>query len=340
MEISLILKEEKTMCVFVIGVTSSPILDVLRELIDVGHRLRFSLRGSAITALMIWLFCGTPYVFAQKVVPVPPVTKTFKLGAFEISVLRDSSITVANDGSIFGANTNPAAVTKVLQEAGAPTDEIRLDTDTLLIRTPGHLVLIDTGYGPAEHGVTRESLASIGVSPDEITDILITHAHPDHLGGFIEPQGRSVFSKAAVRMSTKEWAYMQSQAYLHAQASASKAQVQTFEPGRPVLPGITPVALPGHTPGQVGYEIVSQGSKLMDIGDVAHSSIISLAKPEWTIKWDSDTEEGVRTRRQELQQLATTQQLIFVPHFPFPGVGQIERTRDGFRFVPKLPSNQ
>jgi glyoxylase-like metal-dependent hydrolase (beta-lactamase superfamily II) len=288
---------------------------------------------------MISLFCGAPYTFAQKVVLVPPETKSFKLGALEISVLRDSSLNVPNDGSIFGLNTNPAAVANVLHEAGAPTDEIRLDTNTLLIRTPGHLVLIDTGYGPAEHGVTRESLASIRVSPGEITDILITHAHPDHLGGLIDTQGRSVFPKAAIRMSAKEWAYMQSQAYLHAQASAVKAKVQTFEPGRPVLPGITPVALPGHTPGQVGYEVASQGYKLMDIGDVAHSSIISLAKPEWTTKWDFDTEEGVRTRRQELQKLATTHELIFVPHFPFPGVGQIESTREGFRLVPKLPAN-
>ena len=186
----------------------------------------------------------------------------------------------------------------------------------------------------------RESLASIRVSPGEITDILVTHAHPDHLGGLIDAQGRSVFPKAAIRMSAKEWAYMQSQAYLHAQASAIKAQVQTFEPGQPVLPGITPVALPGHTPGQVGYEIASQGNKLMDVGDMIHSSIISLAKPEWTTKWDSDAEEGVRTRRQELQQLATTHELIFAPHFPFPGVGQIEHIKEGFSFVPKLPSNK
>ena len=298
------------------------------------------LRRSAIPMLTISLTFGALCTFAQKPVPVPPEAKSFKLGELQISVLRDSALNIPNDGSIFGANTNPAAIAKVLHDAGAPTDEIRLDTDTLLIRMPGHFVLIDAGYGQAEHGVMRESLASIGVSPGEITDILITHAHPDHIGGLLDPQGQSAFPKAVIRMSAKEWAYMQSQAYLHAQAAAIKAQVQTFEPGKPVLPGITPVALPGHTPGEVGYEIASQGQRLVDIGDIAHSSIISLAKPEWTIKWDSDMEEGVKTRRQELQQIATTHELVFVPHFPFPGVGRIERAGEGFNFVPELPKNK
>jgi glyoxylase-like metal-dependent hydrolase (beta-lactamase superfamily II) len=290
--------------------------------------------------LTISLTFGALCTFAQKPVPVPQEAKSFKLGALQISVLRDSALNIPNDGSIFGANTNPPAIAKVLHDAGAPTDEIRLDTDTLLIRMPGHFVLIDAGYGQAEHGVMRESLASIGVSPGEITDILITHAHPDHVGGLVDAQGRSAFPKAAIRMSAKEWASMQSQAYLHAQASAIKAQVQTFEPGRPVLPGITPLALPGHTPGEVGYEIASQGQRLVDIGDIAHSSIISLAKPEWTIKWDSDLEEGVKTRREELQRLATTHELVFVPHFPSPGVRRIERKGEGFSFLPELPSNK
>jgi len=294
------------------------------------------LRRSAITMLTISLTFGALCTFAQKPVPVPQEAKSFKLGALQISVLRDSALNIPNDGSIFGANTNPPAIAKGLHDAGAPTDEIRLDTDTLLIRMPGHVVLIDAGYGQAEHGVMRESLASIGVSPGEITDILITHAHPDHVGGLVDAQGRTAFPKVAIRMSAKEWASMQSQAYLHAQASAIKAQVQTFEPGRPVLPGITPLALPGHTPGQVGYEIASQGHRLVDIGDIAHSSIISLAKPEWTIKWDSDMEDGVKTRREELQRLATTHELVFVPHFPFPGAGRIERKGEGFSFVPEL----
>jgi hypothetical protein len=76
----------------------------------------------------------------------------------------------------------------------------------------------------------------------------------------------------------------------------------------------------------------------LDIGDVVHSSIISLAKPSWTIKWDFDKEEGVTTRNQELLRLSTTHELVFAPHFPFPGVGWIEHTGERFSFRPeRLP---
>src|SRR5690348_8347127 len=121
----------------------------------------------AITTLALWFAWGTPSVFAQELVPTGPAAKSFMLSAFGVSVLRDGGLAVPNDGSIFGLNTNPSAVATVLRSAGAPTDKIRLDIDALLIRMPGHLVLVDTGYGPAGHGVVRESLSSAGVSPDD-----------------------------------------------------------------------------------------------------------------------------------------------------------------------------
>jgi glyoxylase-like metal-dependent hydrolase (beta-lactamase superfamily II) len=288
-------------------------------------------------ALTLGLTCGA---FAQESVATRPAIKNFKLGALEMSVLRDGGLAIPNDGSIFGLHEDPTVVAKVLTSAGAPSDKIRLDIDALLIRMPGHLVLVDAGYGPAGHGVVRRSLTLAGLSPTDITDILLTHAHPDHAGGLVDAQGRSAFPKALVRMSAKEWIFMQNQADTRAIAEAVKAQVKPFDPGSPVLPGITPVALPGHTLGHVGYEIASQGHEMIDIGDVAHSAIVSLAKPEWTIRWDSNKQEGVNTRRQELQRLSSRNELMFAPHFPFPGVGRIEHADGGFRFQPALPSDK
>jgi glyoxylase-like metal-dependent hydrolase (beta-lactamase superfamily II) len=289
--------------------------------------------------MALWVACAAASAFADEgPVPASPAAKTFKLGALEISVLRDSVLTIPNDGSVFGLNEKSPAVAKVLSEAGAPPEKIRLDVDALLIRMPSHLVLIDTGFGPAAHGALRESLASAGLSPDAITDIFITHSHSDHVGGLVDAQGRAAFPKATVRMSSAEWAYMQKDADSRATAIAIKAQVQAFEPGKSILPGITPIALFGHTPGHCGYEISSQGHTLLDTGDLVHSSIISLARPDWTIAWDSDKQEGAKARHHELQHLADTHELMFAPHFPFPGVGRIEKAGDGFKFLPGVPA--
>jgi glyoxylase-like metal-dependent hydrolase (beta-lactamase superfamily II) len=288
--------------------------------------------------VVLGLFLGISRASAD-IIQVSPEIKTFDLDAFKISALRDGALAFSNDATIFGLNANLAVVGKVLHQAGAPTDKIRLDIDVLLIRMPHHLVLLDAGYGVAGHSVLRQSLALIGVSSAQITDILITHAHPDHVGGLVDAQGRLAFPNATIRMSAKEWSFMQTEEGLSNEIPVIKVQVLTFETGQPVLPGITPVALPGHTPGQVGYEIVSKGQRLIDIGDVAHSAIISLSKPDWTLAWDADKEEAVRTRRKELLHLAITHEELFAPHFPFPGVGQIQKSGNGFKFKPELPTD-
>ncbi len=296
---------------------------------------------SPITAritVALCLLAAAPIVLSDEIPQTVPAARSFSFGRLELWSLRDSALIVPNDGSVFGKNANPAAVRDVLGAAGAPTDKIALDVDVLMIRMPGHLVLLDAGWGSAGHAVLRQSLASVGISPGQITDILITHAHTDHVGGLVDEQGHPLFPKASIRMSANEWTFMQSQQDTRALAATIKGQVRPFVPGQPLLPGITPIALYGHTPGHVGYEIVSNGRKMLDIGDLAHSSIISLAKPDWTIDYDGDKVQGSRQRRIELQRLAATHELIFAPHFPFPGVGHIERSGDGFRFQPEVPS--
>ncbi|WP_019515108.1 MBL fold metallo-hydrolase [Sphingomonas sp. Mn802worker] len=265
---------------------------------------------------------------------VGPAATTFRVGAVEVVSLRDAVNVVPNDGKTFGLGHTPAEVAQVLRTRDAPADSITLGVDQLLVRLPGRLVLIDTGLGPKVGGTLMQSLSQAGVAPDQITDVLITHGHPDHVGGLGDANGKPAFPKAVVHLSAPEWQSIQQGRGMDV-VPAIKAQVTTFEPGATVLPGIIAVALPGHTPGHSGYRITSGKQSLLVIGDLAHSAVVSLAQPAWPIQYDGDKPQGERTRVAELAQLAATHQRIFAGHFPYPGVGYVVRSGAGYAFQPE-----
>ena len=284
-------------------------------------------------AIALALLAAAPS--CAKPAAVSPGATAFKIGAFQAYALRDMDNVVPNDGSVLGVGQPIPAISKVLADAHAPTDQIALGVDALMVRMPGHVVLLDTGLGPKVGGMLPLSLNEAHVAPGEVTDVLITHSHGDHIGGLVTREGGLAFPNATIRMSAPEWAFLQSKGGAIATAIAPK--VQTFAPGADVLPGIRAVALPGHTPGHSGYEITSGKDRLLDIGDTAHSSVISLAKPDWTIQYDTDAAEGRATRKAELAKLAASHEHIFAPHFPYPGVGFVVKNGDGYKWAPTVP---
>ncbi len=136
-------------------------------------------------------------------------------------------------------------------------------------------------------------------------------------------------------MSAAEWADFQPQTVRADLVRAITPKVQTFEPGAVLAPGITAVALAGHTPGHMGYEIASGADRLLYLGDAMHSSVLSVQRPEWVNTWDSDSAAAIATRQGLLERGASQPLKIYGPHFPFPGVGRFQRKDDGFVWVPE-----
>jgi glyoxylase-like metal-dependent hydrolase (beta-lactamase superfamily II) len=264
---------------------------------------------------------------------VTPAAQSFNIGKLKLTALHDAQFVFPNDGKTFGVDSTPTAVGELLRSANAPTDRITLSVNSLLVRTGRRVLLIDTGIGAK--GLIA-SLGEAGVSPKAVTDVLITHSHGDHTGGLVDENGHVAFPKATIRMSSAEWAWMQKNGPAEV-VKAISAHVRTFEPGAQIAPGVTSVALGGHTPGHSGYEIASGDSRLLDIGDVAHSSIVSLEKPEWTVQFDNDSALAKTTRRAILTRLAKDQELVYAPHFPFPGVGHIVADGSGFAWKAVVP---
>jgi glyoxylase-like metal-dependent hydrolase (beta-lactamase superfamily II) len=261
-------------------------------------------------------------------------THAFRIGQVEAVALRDGTIVLTNaeEQSPWSA---VADVATVLTGNGVADNRIHLSVQPLLVKDGERVVLIDTGAG-GEMGTENKlsaSLASAGVQPGQVTDILISHSHGDHIGGLVA-NGALVYPNAAVRMTGAEWSAMQGDNELQPIVDLIRPNVQTFEPGATISPAITALPLAGHTAGHTGYEIANGGARLIYVGDALHSSLISVQRPELVNRWDLNSSAAIATRQSLLERGASQNLLFYGVHFPFPGLGRIERRDDGFVWSP------
>ncbi|HEX6636463.1 MAG TPA: MBL fold metallo-hydrolase [Steroidobacteraceae bacterium] len=263
----------------------------------------------------------------------------FKIGEFTAVALRDGEPEFPNDNQVFGVGQKPEDVAAVLSAAGLPTDKLRLTFAPLLVKTADRVLLFDGGaggmMGPAG-GKLPGSLTEAGIDPAKVTDIYISHSHGDHVGGLASPEGKLTFPNATIHLSAPEWQHLSGQKDLATLVAAMKPKVDAFAPGAELLPGlVTAVELKGHTPGHSGYRITAGQESLLYIGDAMHHSVISVQKPEWTIAFDGDNATGTATRIALVNELAASGQRFYAYHFPFPGVGKLEKRGEGAVFVPE-----
>ncbi len=270
-----------------------------------------------------------------RAVAASPDVHPFRIGALEAVALRDGTLNLP----VSDAEANPwppAQTAALLTAAGVADGTVRLSIQPLLVRDGARVVLIDTGAG-GDMGTENRlpaSLRASGVEPGQVTDILISHAHGDHVGG-LTADGALAFPNATIRMDAATWEEIREEPRLADLTRLIAPKVQTFEAGAAVTPAITAVALPGHAPGHSGYEIVSGDERLLYIGDAMHSSIVSVQRPELVNGWDTDSPLAIRTREGLLERGALQGLRIYGGHFPFPGLGRFERRQDGFVWAPE-----
>ena len=256
----------------------------------------------------------------------------FSIGSLQAVVLRDGDIHFPNDGKTIGIGAPKAEVDAVLAKAGEPTDTVHLSVQVLLVRSGDRVLLFDTGAGDADFadaGRLPATLQAAGVEPAQVTDIFISHAHPDHVGGLLDDAGAARFANATVHLSAPEWAALQAAPANAALAAAIQPRVDAFAPGAELMPGVvTAVEVDGHTPGHSAYEIADGDARLLYIGDAAHHFAVSVQRPQWTIAFDGDAPVAETSREALLARAADTGVTVSSPHFPYPGLGHVVR-RDG-----------
>ena len=205
-------------------------------------------------------------------------------------------------------------------------------------------MLVDTGFNGAQPGTGQllPSLRAAGVAPADITTVVLTHAHPDHILGLLGADGLPVFAAARHVMARPEWDFWatdpslgelaidaatreQFRAAPRAVLPAIRDRLELVDFGGEVAPGIVALAAPGHTPGHMALEITSGGERLLHLVDAATHPVLHLRHTDWFSPVDNWPAHSVPTRRRLLDRAAEERPLVLGYHFEFPGLGWVVR---------------
>jgi glyoxylase-like metal-dependent hydrolase (beta-lactamase superfamily II) len=259
--------------------------------------------------------------------------------------IGDLTITAVSDGYLhasfdFLANIDPADAARMQENAGI-TDHTSIHINCYLVGSGGRTILIDAGSGGFKQwgGRLKANLLHAGIQPSEIDAILLTHAHPDHVGGLMDASGEAVFPNAELVAHHLEVAFWQDDGNLSRAPERARGsflvarqafdgyrdRLRTFEGGE-VLPGITAMPLPGHTAGHTGYRLDSGDKSLLVWGDIVHFPQIQVPRPDVSIAFDQDALLAAETRSRLLDCVAAEQLLIAGMHLGEPGFARIKRT--------------
>jgi glyoxylase-like metal-dependent hydrolase (beta-lactamase superfamily II) len=223
----------------------------------------------------------------------------------------------------------------------------------LTLKWKDRVILFDTGNGYAYRpgaGWLTDQLLEKGITQGMVTDVILTHAHPDHINGLVDASGASVFPQARIHIAQMEYAFWTNQnpdfsksknlieAYMEIYYSirekllSLEMQLHFFDKDIPDFPFLRLIPSAGHTPGHTLFHIKAPGIDVLHMADTSHDDQVILGHPEWGTIFDVDFEQAAIERRKVLEELADTGQVVFAYHLPAPGFGHVRKNGDGFEW--------
>lgn len=221
-----------------------------------------------------------------------------------------------------------------LLERLAPQNRIAASINAFVIRSGETTVLVDTGMG---FGVL-DHLKAAGIRPEQINAVLLTHSHQDHVQGLLAGQeNRATFPNATLWIAPAEMEFWKSANATWfekcRQAYRNWKMIPNDKTAPIVLPQITAIAAPGHTPGHTVFLVSTKDERLLLAGDLLHGVPLQFLDPEVNARFDVDQKMAAKTRRQILSRVAANGWTFAGAHVPFPGGGKVTSEGSGFRFT-------
>ena len=319
---------------------------------------RSAIAGAGALAAGLGLNLGASTPLRAQTSPAPSQGATVNQApGFYRYKIGDITLTAINDGfgkrplEGFVKNAELADVKKAMARAFLPEDALNITFTTLAIQHDGKLTLIDTGNGDSgapTSGTWMTNFKAAGFDPKDVSSVVFSHFHGDHINGFRLKDGSTVFPNAEVMVPAAEWAFWMDDAKMNAAPEAMKGafagvrrvfgpvakDVKQFEPGKELLPGITPIAAPGHTPGHTVFAVASGNGRMMIMSDTTNHPALFVRNPDWSAVFDMDGPQAAATRRKLLDMVSADKMQVAFYHAPFPATGHIAKDGNGFELVP------
>ncbi|MEM7697706.1 MAG: MBL fold metallo-hydrolase [Verrucomicrobiota bacterium] len=269
----------------------------------------------------------------------------FRVGQFTGTAFLDGHLQI---GAEAFADLSEAEADELAQAAFLDGGQIDTGVNAYVLQSGDETILIDAGGAGAMEplGGLAGLMEDAGVAADQVSHILITHLHPDHIGGLLTETGDVVFPNAKVRIHQADIDGWTTEAAL-AQAPegfkpffefarkvylAYEAQVVPFTEDTELVPGVSSRHLPGHTAGHTGFVIEDGDDPLLIWGDIVHVEAYQMPRPDLAIGFDTNPDLARETRLALLPEVAGSKHRIAGMHLSFPGIGRVAKDGDGYRF--------
>ena len=270
-----------------------------------------------------------------------------KAGRFKVTTLSDGYLTLPT--TMVAPEAEAAARDKALAAAGQSGANYRSPLNVTLLESDNEKILLDAGAGTrfmGSAGKLEAALMDKGVEPDQITHVVFTHAHPDHLWGTVNDFDEIAFPSASFHIAETEWNFWMADDVLtkldeqrkafavgaQRNLKAIKERISMFKPGAELVAGLRAIDTSGHTPGHVSFEVGDGKSLVAVLGDALTHPVVSFEYPDWQPAMDQEADKAVATRKRLLDRLAADKHQLIGYHLPEPGLGRVVRKGQGFAF--------